>query len=73
MAKTTQTEKWMFTLYTVVILLVVMNPMTYQFTNGFLSGILGKISSETGCPTWVGFGVHAVVFAGILRGLMELN
>ena len=65
-------DKWKYTLYTTFILLLVFNPKTYQFTDGSLSGLLGHLASSAGCPTWLGFGVHVVVFTLLLRVLMGL-
>jgi len=64
-------DKWKYTLYTTVILLVVFNPQMYKITDGFLSGLLGSLANS-GCPTWTGFAVHVVVFTLLLRGLMEI-
>ena len=65
-------DKWKYTLYTTVILLLVFNPQTYLITDGFLSGLLGSLANSSGCPTWLGFGIHVVVFTLLLRGLMEV-
>lgn len=67
-----ESDKWKYTLYTTVILLIVFNPQTYKITDGFLSGLLGSLANSAGCPTWIGFAVHAVVFTLLLRGLMEV-
>jgi hypothetical protein len=72
MGKQTNADKWKYTLYTTVILLVVFNPETYKLTDAFLSGLLGSLANKAGCPTWAGFGVHVVVFTLLLRGLMEV-
>lgn len=65
-------DKWKYTLYTTVILLLVFNPQTYKITDGFLSGLLGSLANGSGCPTWLGFGVHVLVFTLLLRGIMEI-
>ena len=65
-------DKWKYTLYTTVILLLVFNPQTYKITDGLLSGLLGSLANGAGCPTWLGFGVHVIVFTLLLRGSMEV-
>jgi hypothetical protein len=74
MAKESPSEldKWKYTLYTTVIALVIFNPLTYKVTDGFLSGLLGSLANSSGCPTWLGFGIHIVVFTLLLRGVMEV-
>jgi len=63
-------DKWKYTLYTTVLLIILFNPLTYKITDGFLSGLLGHLSTSNGCPTSVGFGIHVVVFTLLLRVLM---
>jgi hypothetical protein len=66
-------DKWRFTLYTTAVLLLLFNPWTYRFVNSLLSKLLGPIASRDGCPTVLGFMVHAIIFTLILRYLMDLN
>jgi len=65
-------DKWKYTLYTTVIFLVVINPLTYKIVDGVL-GRFVKIASSTGCPTTAGMLVHALVFTLVLRYMMDLN
>jgi hypothetical protein len=62
-------EKWKYTLYTTVIFLIVANPYMYRFVQ-ILLGRFVKVADKSGCPTWVGFLLHAVVFTLILRFIM---
>ena len=66
-------DKWRFTLYTTILLLVLFNPWTYKITNTLLSGLVGNIASKDGCPTLLGFFIHVIVFTLILRFLMDLR
>jgi len=66
-------DKWRFTLYTTFLLLILFNPWTYNLMNSLLSGLVGNIAAKDGCPTLLGFGIHAVVFTLILRYLMDLR
>lgn len=68
----TSSDKWKYTLYTTIIFLVVVNPMTYKLVN-LLLGKIVKIANNDGCPTMAGILVHAVVFTLVLRYMMELN
>ena len=68
----TYVEKWLYTLYTVLVLIAVFNPFTYKLTNRLLYPITGPIA-KNGCPTWVGFSVHVVVFTLVVRLLMDIS
>lgn len=67
-----EADKWKYTLLTTVILLAVFNPQTYKLTDALLGDLLGSLAGSSGCPTWLGFGVHVVVFTLLLRGVMEV-
>jgi len=69
----TSSDKWRFTLYTTVLLLLLFNPWMYLFVNKLVGHIVGTIANKEGCPTMLGFIVHAVVFTVLLRGLMNMN
>ena len=62
-------DKWKYTLYTTLIFLIVANPYTYKFVQIIL-GRFVKIADKNGCPSWIGFLIHAVVFTLILRFIM---
>ena len=64
-------DKWRYTLYTTLLFLIVVNPLTYKLVNRLL-GSITKIADNTGCPTTNGMLIHAVVFTLLLRGVMEL-
>lgn len=66
-------DKWRYTLYTTVLLLILFNPWTYKVVNNLLSGMVGPIANNVGCPTMLGFGIHAIVFTIILRLLMDFR
>lgn len=69
----TSFDKWRFTLYTTVLLLILFNPWMYLFVNKLLGSLIGTIANKEGCPTMIGFIVHAVVFTLILRLLMNMQ
>lgn len=66
-------DKWRFTLYTVLVAVLIFNPWTYKLVNSLLSRFLGSIANTAGCPTTLGLGVHVVVFTLIIRYLMDLH
>lgn len=68
----TNMDKWRYTLYTTVLFLLIVNPLTYKFVNKLLGKVV-KIADNTGCPTPIGMLVHAFVFTLLLRGLMEFK
>ena len=71
--KLTSFDKWRFTLYTTVLLLILFNPWMYVFVNKLVGSLIGSIANRDGCPTMLGFVVHAIVFTVVLRGLMNMN
>ena len=64
--KLTNFKKWLYTLYTALILLVLFNPYSYLLVNRIIGGVCNK----AGCPTTMGFLLHTIVFIIILRLLM---
>ena len=66
-------DKWRFTLYTVLVAVLIFNPWTYKLVNSLLSRFLGSIANAAGCPTMLGLVVHVVVFTLIIRYLMDLH
>jgi len=66
-------DKWRYTLYTTAVLLLLFNPWMYKTMNGLLSSFVGPIADKGGCPTTLGFLIHALVFTIILRLLMDIN
>jgi hypothetical protein len=69
----TNADKWRYTLYTTVILLVLFNPLMYKLVNRLLSSVVGTIANTNGCPTMLGFVIHAIVFTIVLRLMMNIN
>jgi hypothetical protein len=41
---------------------IISNPVTYQLVDKLVGGLLGRISSPSGCPTTWGLLVHSAVF-----------
>lgn len=73
MGSATNEDKWRWTLLTVVIFLIVINPYTYIAVNTILSNIGLKIADSSGCPTVTGLVVHTIVFMLLLRLIMEFD
>lgn len=66
-------DKWRYTLYTTLVFLLVINPLTYKLTNQLFSKVFGKIASSNGCPTMGGILLHATVFTLVLRYMMDFD
>jgi hypothetical protein len=66
-------DKWMFTLYTSIILVVLFNHYAFKLTNSLLGGLVGALADKNGCPTIIGFVVHVIVFTLVLRFSMDLG
>lgn len=70
------TDKWRYTLYTTLVLLILFNPWTFQVMNKVVSSLfrgLVVVATKDGCPTFLGLVLHAVVFGLIVRYMMDLH
>ncbi len=65
--------KWQISFFSLFLFIVVTNSWTYKLTNRVLGGILGKIVDANGCPTFVGYLLHSIVFLLLVRYSMDLN
>jgi hypothetical protein len=66
-------DKWRFTLYTVVIVILVFNHFTFKIVNSILGKLIGPLCDKNGSPNMKGFIVHLIVFALLLRLSMEIR
>ena len=66
-------KKWQISFFSAFILILVINPYTYMFTQKVLGDLLGKISHTNGCPTTLGLVIHTIVFILLIRGSMNLK
>ena len=62
----TNLKKWEYTLYTTLVAFLVFNSITYSTLNTLINGIC----DSKGCPTNLGFILHLIVFAFLIRMLM---
>jgi hypothetical protein len=65
--------KWQISLFSALIFLLVVHPMTYKLTQKLFGGILGKIADPSGCPTTVGLALHTIVYILLVRGSMDFR
>ena len=63
-------QKQSATLQAVFLFFLISNPFTYRLTNSLLSGLIGRLSDPSGCPTSLGIVVHSAVFGAIVSTLM---
>lgn len=63
-------QKQSATLQAVFLFFLISNPFTYRLTNSLLSGLIGRLSDPSGCPTSLGIVVHSAVFGAIVYTLM---
>ena len=73
MASPESSDKWRYTLYTTFVLLLLFNPETYKLMNSLLGRFVGPVASRDGCPTMLGFIIHAAVFTLVVRYMMDLR
>ena len=66
-------DKWWISLRNALLFFIVSSPFLYKLVNQTLGKLLGfSIATGSGCPTGTGLVLHTIVFAILLRGLMEL-
>ncbi len=68
----TNEDKWRYTIYTTILFLVIASPFMFKFVNSLLGSLL-KICNKNGCPTGAGLILHSIVFALLLRLLMNFD
>jgi hypothetical protein len=71
--KPSSSDKWRYTLITTVVLLVIMNPYSYNLMEAIFGKIIGKISNVNGCPTYKGMLLSAFIFTIIVRYMMDFD
>ena len=65
-------EKWKISLFSLVIFLIVVNPLTYSLTNRLLKPLVGPLVTN-GCPTTLGIFIHSLVYFLLVRFSMDLK
>ena len=67
----TMDVKWQISLFSALIFILVVHPMTYKLTQKMLGDFLGRISDANGCPTTIGLALHTIVYILLVRVSME--
>ena len=65
----TETQKWVISLYTALLFLLIASPLMFKITNS-VTNLIGWETSENGCPNVGGLVLHSAVFLVLVRGLM---
>ncbi len=63
--------KWQISLFSALIFILVVHPMTYKLTQKLFGDLLGRISDASGCPTTIGLALHTIVYILLVRASME--
>lgn len=64
-------QRWIISAVSGLLFLVVASPFVYGVVQSVLGGVF-QVASSSGCPSSAGLLLHAVVFALLVRGSMEL-
>ncbi len=67
----TMDMKWQISLFSALIFILVVHPMTYKLTQKLFGDLLGRISDASGCPTTIGLALHTIVYILLVRASME--
>lgn len=73
MAAPSYSDKWRFTLYTTLAMILFFNHWSFILVNSLLSRVIGQTATGNGCPTMLGFVVHTVLFTLVIRYMMDLH
>lgn len=65
-------DKWRYTFYTAILFFIIASPFMFKIVNSIL-GSLVKICDKSGCPTMMGLILHTIVFALLLRLMMNYD
>ena len=69
----TEKGKWMISLYTTIVFIILANPFTFKLVNR-LTLLLGfSIADGSGCPNLYGLLLHGFVFFMVIRLMMTIN
>jgi len=71
--KPTSLDKWRYSFYTLLVFILVVNPLTYKIINRILVKMFGKIAEIKGCPNMLGLLTHSIIFLLIVRYIMDMN
>lgn len=69
----TSDDKWKYSACAGILFFIVANPAVYRIVDRLLGDTLGRIASATGCPSQLGVVVHALVYALLIRALMDMK
>jgi hypothetical protein len=67
--KPSSLDKWWYTILTTIILIIIINPYSYNLSQKVLGKLIGTIS-KNGCPTKLGLTIHIILFTLIVRFVM---
>jgi hypothetical protein len=70
----TSSDKWMSAVVAGILFIALSSPMAYNLTSSLSESLgVGIQSARRGCPNMVGLGVHAVVYALVVRLLLAFR
>ena len=69
----TDKGKWIISLWTGLLFIVVANPTAFKLVNSITQGVGLSIANSFGCPNWKGIILHGFVFALAVRAMMLIN
>jgi hypothetical protein len=69
----TSVNKWMISFYTFIVVLIIMNPYTFNIVNWVTVKLGFPIANSNGCPNGYGLILHGIVFLLLIRLLMSIN
>lgn len=67
----TSKDKWIVSLISGLLFLLIASPFLFQFTNGITSSFGLTLASPSGCPNLGGLVLHSLVFMLVVRLLMR--
>lgn len=68
----TETQKWMISFWAALVFVIIASPFMFNLVDKIAQPIGMKVANN-GCPTIFGLLLHAVVFAVIIRLMMDIK
>lgn len=69
----TNLDKWKFSLIGTFLVILLFNSKIFKITQKLFGKILGNIADNNGCPTFLGYMLHAFVYTLLVRYSMEMD
>ena len=72
MSNNDELDKARYSLYSAIVFFIIASPFVYKLVDKILGSFV-RIVNSSGCPTYAGVFIHAIVFGLVVFGMMHIN